>query len=60
LVEDDNLMSMLKPKGEFKATPKQMVQVFGLPNFADDTMDMNLGVFLFEDNFRGEFRVIDI
>ncbi len=25
LVEDDNIMDMLKPKGEFQASPKQMV-----------------------------------
>ena len=53
-------MSMLKPKGEFQAIPKELVSVFGLPNFSDDTFHKNLGVFLFEDNFRGEFRLIDI
>jgi hypothetical protein len=37
-----------------------MVDVFGLPNFTDDTFHKNLGIFLFEDNFRGEFRIIDV
>jgi hypothetical protein len=32
-----------------------MVNTFGLPNFADDTFNKNLGIFFFEDNFRGEF-----
>lgn len=41
-------------------SPLNMVKTFGLPNFADDTFDKNLGVFLFEDNFRGEFRIVDI
>lgn len=37
-----------------------MVDTFGLPNIADDTFNKNLGIFLFEDNFWGEFRIIDI
>ncbi len=53
-------MNTLRPKGEIQASPKDMVQVFGLPNFADDAFNKNLGVFLFEDNFRGEFRVVDV
>ncbi len=37
-----------------------MVNTFGLPNFADDTFNKNLGIFFFEDNFRGEFWIVDI
>lgn len=53
-------MNILKPKGELKISPWILVETFGLPNFPDDTCDKNLGVFLFEDNYRGEFRIVDI
>ncbi len=53
-------MNVLKPKGSIKMSPKLMADVFGIPNFADDTFEKNLGIFFFEDNFRGEFWVVDI
>ena len=51
LAEDDNNLNSLIPKGEFELSPKLMVEVFGLPNFTDETFEKNLGIFLFEDNF---------
>lgn len=47
LEDDTNYMNMLKPKGDFEISPKTMVDVFGLPNFTDNTFDKNLGIFYF-------------